>query len=86
MPDNTTDSAKTADRLKRLIEIATQLNATYNSDELLQLIMTGATELTDDGLVAHHVRAIADGDNLRQLGADHQHGGAASHQPIDDPV
>ena len=47
MPDNTTDSAKTADRLKRLIEIATQLNATYHSDELLQMIMTGATELTD---------------------------------------
>ena len=43
MPDN----AKTADRLKRLIEIATQLNATYNSDELLELIMKGATELTD---------------------------------------
>jgi GAF domain-containing protein len=38
---------KTAARLKRLIEIATQLNATYNSDELLQLILAGATELTD---------------------------------------
>jgi GAF domain-containing protein len=38
---------KTAARLKRLIEIATQLNATYNSDELLQLILAATTELTD---------------------------------------
>ena len=41
------DTDKTAARLKRLIEIATQLNATYHSDELLQLIMQATTELTD---------------------------------------
>jgi GAF domain-containing protein len=36
---------QTADKLKRLVEVATQLNSTLNLDELLQGIMTATTEL-----------------------------------------
>lgn len=36
---------QTAEKLKRLVEVATQLNSTLNLDELLQAIMAATTEL-----------------------------------------
>jgi GAF domain-containing protein len=36
---------QTAEKLKRLVEVATQINSTLNLDELLQAIMQASTEL-----------------------------------------
>ncbi|HEV7888216.1 MAG TPA: GAF domain-containing protein [Acidimicrobiales bacterium] len=38
---------QTADKLKRLVEVATQLNSTLNLDELLAGIMSATTELLE---------------------------------------
>jgi len=37
----------TADKLKRLVAVATQLNSTFQLDDLLQLIMSAAAELLE---------------------------------------
>ena len=39
--------AESADKLKRLIAVATQLNSTLNLDELLELIIASAAELLE---------------------------------------
>src|SRR5262252_47943 len=79
--------AKTTTRIASRYAAPGTLFMVHRRSQDVRLAQLVALQFADDALVAHHVRAIADRDDLGQFGADHQHRSAVGderrHHPVD---